>query len=274
MINMSNSETTIEVIDQNKANHYDEAARNINHKYYDWRSGSESFPLDIRDPYLFLEAAVREHLGEDPSKKSVLDYACGHGLHSTFPAKLGAKVMGIDISKESLKIAIERAQREGVADKCTFLEMDCENLTFADNSFDIVYESGSLYYMNLEKALSEIARVLKPDGVAILIESLGDNPVLNFNRWLKHKRGLRDAQTVGKLYTMDNLEVVSRYFEKVEKHFFNLSTFFAVPSRKLPGYKTLVRILEGIDGFLFKYKVFQRLAFKELIVVSRPKKLR
>lgn len=252
--------------------YYDEQARKIDCFSYDWTSGSQSFPPDIRDPYLLLEATIQKRLRENPAQKVVLDYACGHGLHSIFPAKLGAKVIGIDISTESLKIAVERARQEGVTDRCTFLEMDCENLDFPDNSFDAVYESGSLYYMNLEKVLSEIARVLKPDGLAVLIESLGENPVLNFNRWLKHKIGLRDAATVKKLYKIHDLELANKYFKKVEKYFFNLATLTAVLFRPVPGYWLSLRILKGIDNLLFKYRMFQKLAFKELLVVSEPQK--
>jgi len=51
--------------------------------------------------------------------------------------------------------------------------MNAEELKFADDYFDIVCGGAILHHLDLNKALSEIARVLKPDGKAIFVEPLG-----------------------------------------------------------------------------------------------------
>ena len=61
-----------------------------------------------------------EYLKNKCQNKKLLDYGCGNGVHSIFPAKCGAEVIGIDLSEQSLKIAGERAKREGVEDKVRF----------------------------------------------------------------------------------------------------------------------------------------------------------
>ena len=79
-------------------------------------------------------------------------------------ARLGCQVIGIDPSTSSLATARAHAQQAG-------LEIDYrvgvgEDLPFADESFEIVYCSDVLEHVNdLEKVISEITRVLNPNGV-------------------------------------------------------------------------------------------------------------
>ena len=59
-----------------------------------------------------------------------------------------------------------------VSNKCKFIEMDGENMSYKDNHFDYAIEYGALHHVDLEKALKELSRVLKPDGKMLCIEAL------------------------------------------------------------------------------------------------------
>ena len=85
--------------------------------------------------------------------KRVLDYCCGNGGSSIRIAKLGAsEVVGIDISDVSVENAKRNASQNSLSSKCNFLVMDAEKMEFDDNYFDMIYESGALHHLNLEKA--------------------------------------------------------------------------------------------------------------------------
>src|SRR4030042_6315012 len=61
-------------------------------------------------------------LGRECQNKIVLDFGCGNGVHSVFPLKMGAKkLVGIDLSESSLKIARERVKQAGFVEKTEFL---------------------------------------------------------------------------------------------------------------------------------------------------------
>jgi SAM-dependent methyltransferase len=62
--------------------------------------------------------------------------------------------------------------------------MDCENLDYPDESFDVIYGRAILHHLNLHKANRQLLRVLKKEGVAVFIEPLGMNPVINLYRYL------------------------------------------------------------------------------------------
>lgn len=100
-----------------------------------------------------------------PVGSEVLDAGCGTGVHSIRTAKAGFRVKAIDISRTVLDDAKRRATSEGVVDKIDFEVADLTKLQFADNSFQSIFSWGVLIHVpDIDKALVELARVLKPGG--------------------------------------------------------------------------------------------------------------
>ncbi len=94
---------------------------------------------------------------------SILDIGCGSGQDAVYYAEHGAKVQGIDISEEEIKIA----QRLGCVD---FLVGDMKNLPYVSNIFDIVTSYYALQASdNVPKSLGEIVRVTKPGGTILVL---------------------------------------------------------------------------------------------------------
>lgn len=102
----------------------------------------------------------------------VLDIACGTGEPAISLAALLAgdgEVVGLDISPAPLKIAEERAAQRGLSN-ATFQQADAHELPFPDNSFDcITSRLGIMLFSDLPRALSEMRRVLKTEGRALLL---------------------------------------------------------------------------------------------------------
>ncbi len=112
-----------------------------------------------------------ELLNLDKSKR-VLDIACGKGTTSILIAKkIGCKVVGIDISEDSINKAKVLAEKSGVGSLVEFRVGDAINLPFADNEFDAIITQAMLVLVDeKEKAISEAMRVLKNGGKAGWIE--------------------------------------------------------------------------------------------------------
>ena len=97
----------------------------------------------------------------------VLDVGCGTGNFSIKLAKMGCEVIGIDISEEMLKVAKDKAKKEGLNIK--FYNMDVYDMKFEDNCFDGVISVTAFEFLkDPEKAIEEMFRVLKPNGYLLI----------------------------------------------------------------------------------------------------------
>jgi ubiquinone/menaquinone biosynthesis C-methylase UbiE len=254
---------------QKEIEHYDRLAREWRRRAargettYDIEGADVMRMRSYRELYQILAGLV-------PGRR-VLDYGCGHGMHAAAIAKMGAKeVVGIDLSEESLAIARERIKREGLEDKVSFHVMDAEHMTFPEKSFDIVFDGGVFYSIDIKNAYKEIARVLKPGGVLIGIETLGHNPIANFRRRLNVLRGVRTAWAAKHIMKMKDLKDAEQYFTVKEIKFFHLVSFFMLPFVNLPGGLFLVGAADLIDKYLMTLlPILRRYAFKIVFVFEK-----
>ena len=126
-----------------------------------------------------------DYLKNNANNAEILDYGCGVGSFVEEVSKFGPKkIVGIDISEVSINKAVEKTKE--LKTNVDFIVDNCEKTKFANNSFDIVYGSGILHHLQINKCLDEIHRVLKPNGSLVFIEPLGTNPIINFYLSLIH----------------------------------------------------------------------------------------
>lgn len=104
--------------------------------------------------------------------KKILDIATGTGDFAIAALKLNPdKVTGIDISTGMLEAGRKKTTIHEKRDYIELLEGDSENIQFPDNYFDaITVGFGVRNFENLEKGLKEMHRVLKPGGMAMILE--------------------------------------------------------------------------------------------------------
>ncbi len=100
--------------------------------------------------------------------KICLDAGCGGGRNTIAMAQLGAAhAYGIDIGGAGIEDARQRARNVA---NVTFEEASIEQIPYPDGMFDIVWCAGVLMHVaDEERALDELARVLKPGGLLYLL---------------------------------------------------------------------------------------------------------
>ncbi len=247
---------------QKEIEHYDRKAQD-----FSGQGDFEDFSLFLLKSFQFL----KDFLKDKCQGKLILDYGCGNGIHSIWLAKEGGRVIGIDLSKDSLRIARERAVVEGVADRIEFLLMDCENLKFKDEAFDIIFNRETFSSLDLERVYQETFRVLKPDGFLIGIEALGHNPLANLKRMINKFLGRRTGWAISHILKLKDLERAKKYFNKQEVYYFHLFSILAIPFLKLPGGKFLLNFLEKIDKVLLSLPFLKKFAFKVIFILKNEK---
>lgn len=110
---------------------------------------------------------LRDQKVIDTKEKVVLDAGCGSGYKSLIlaDANSGAKIVGIDISAESIKLAKQRLKYHGF-DNAEFFVSSIEELPSLGYQFDYINCDELLYlFPEPAKALRAMKSVLKPDGI-------------------------------------------------------------------------------------------------------------
>jgi SAM-dependent methyltransferase len=114
--------------------------------------------------------------------ETVLDVGCGRGLYLIGAAGRvpNGRAVGIDIwstsdlSGNAMDATRRNAEVEGVADRVELKTADAREMPFADGTFDCVLSSMALHNIydaaGRDKAIREIARVLKPGGRAAILD--------------------------------------------------------------------------------------------------------
>lgn len=132
----------------------------------------------------------------------VLDIATGTGdLAISLAEKDLKNITGLDISEGMLKVAEEKIKNKNLQDKINLKVGDSEDLPFEEDHFDVICVAfGVRNFEHLEKGLSEIYRVLKPNGLFVVLETA-------VPRKFPFKQGYR-------VYTKYMLPVIGRVFSK------------------------------------------------------------
>ena len=109
----------------------------------------------------------------------VLDLGCGDGTTAIPEARLGADVLGVDISANLVEAARRRAAAEGLSN-CRFQEGDASNLEeLGDRSFDLVVSIfGAMFAPRPFDVARERVRVTRPGGRIVMGNWIPNDPTL------------------------------------------------------------------------------------------------
>ncbi|MDG1698048.1 MAG: bifunctional demethylmenaquinone methyltransferase/2-methoxy-6-polyprenyl-1,4-benzoquinol methylase UbiE [Polaribacter sp.] len=165
-------------------------------KNYDGLNRIISLGIDIK-----WRKKVVKIVGKN-NPKQILDIATGTGDLALMMSKLAPeRIVGLDISEGMLEVGKEKIAKASLSDKIEMIVGDSEEMPFTDNTFDAITVSfGVRNFANLDKGIKEIARVLKPTGVLVILET--SNPTK-----FPFKQGY-------KLYTNLFLPIIGKLFSK------------------------------------------------------------
>ena len=105
--------------------------------------------------------------------ETILDIATGTGDLVILMAKTSAKrIIGLDISAGMLEVGKQKIEKEKLTEKIEMVLGDSEKMSYPDNYFDAITVSfGIRNFETLDTGLAEIYRVLKPNGIFVILET-------------------------------------------------------------------------------------------------------
>lgn len=135
---------------------------------YDGLNRVISFGIDVK----WRKKVVQLVAAKNP--ETILDIATGTGDLAILMTKTTAseEIIGLDISAGMLEIGKQKIKEKKLDHKIEMVLGDSEKIPYPDNYFDaITVAFGIRNFENLEKGLTEILRVLKPNGIFVILET-------------------------------------------------------------------------------------------------------
>lgn len=148
--------------------------KNKTQKFYDRIADVHNLALKING----YRASVAKYLSslnlDINSDSTVLDAGCGTGLVTLAFHSAGyrpGESFALDLSYKSLEVAKEQFAEDEVAavQSVKPIQGNLLSMPFDENAFDLVLTCGALEYVPLDEGIAELARVLKKDGLLVLI---------------------------------------------------------------------------------------------------------
>lgn len=166
---------------------------------YDRLNRVISFGIDVKWRKKVLQIVTRSN------PKTILDIATGTGDLAILMAQTKApKIIGLDISAGMLEVGKKKIQDKNLSNTIEMVLADSEEMPFEDSYFDaITVAFGVRNFENLEKGLAEILRVLKPNGVFVILETSVPNKTPYKQGYTFYSKNI--LPIIGKLFSKDNV---------------------------------------------------------------------
>lgn len=166
---------------------------------YDGLNRVISFGIDVK----WRKKVVA--LVAEKNPETILDIATGTGDLAIMMTKTTANtIIGLDLSAGMLEVGKKKIEEKQLTNKIEMVLADSENIPYADNHFDAITVSfGIRNFENLEKGLSEIKRVLKPNGLFVILETSVPEKTPYKQGYNFHTKYI--LPLIGRLFSKDNV---------------------------------------------------------------------
>lgn len=198
--------------------------------------------------------------------KTVLDLGCGSGENTVPLLARGAKVVAVDLSPELIRLARNRITITRQKGECQFVVGSAYDVPLPDETIDVVLCASLLHHLAIPRAMAEIKRVLKPEGVAIVKEPVRFSRTYAMLRKLFPER--EDISEDEHPLTQGELEHVKEGWIASGERSFRLPMIPAL--QRVVGEKRLARAWP-LDRWLLKhFRAFDHFATTRVVKLQKP----
>ncbi|HLC44235.1 MAG: hypothetical protein A2722_02855 [Candidatus Doudnabacteria bacterium RIFCSPHIGHO2_01_FULL_50_11] len=195
----------------------------------------------------------------------ILDNGCGNGIVGEYLC--GADIVGIDLSPRMAEYARKRLPRVEVGDS--------QHLPFPDGSFDTVVSLSLLHHLSDPKqGIAEVARILKPGGLAIF-EDVVKTALSVVPRYFLNRKSSHFSHEHKNFFKSELLRLISTFFQVEHIHHYGYLGYplLGFPDiinfqKYIPTKKLLIPALLAFDDFVEKIP-FIRTQSWNIIVIAR-----
>jgi len=150
-----------------------------------------------------------------PSEPRILDIGCGPGMQTLELAKLiNGTIIALDNYQPFLDILIRKAVQGGVKKRIIPKNQSMLEMDFKDNTFDVIWSEGALYFMGFQNGLKKCHQLLKRKGYLAVTEAVFllptiPKPLQQF--WDEGYPDIKDVQSNIALIQNEGFELLAHF---------------------------------------------------------------
>jgi ubiquinone/menaquinone biosynthesis C-methylase UbiE len=211
----------------------------------------------INIPYQYYFSIIKKL-----KKIKLLEICAGTGENTFRLIKMKFNVCATDISPKSVQV-----MRKIYSKYKNFYSKiaDMEKLPFKNESFDVICSAGGLSYGDNNRVMNEIYRVLKFGGGAVFVDSLNNNPIYRFNRYINYIIRKRSKST---LKRMPNVNLIDKY---IKKFGYGKVKFFGSITWAFPILKIMLseKLITKFSNWVDRKLKIKKSAFKFVLLLNK-----
>jgi ubiquinone/menaquinone biosynthesis C-methylase UbiE len=214
---------------------------------------------------------------QPPKHPYILDIGCGQGMQTVELAKISnGKIIALDNHQGFLDMLMEQTKKQGLEEKIIPKNISMLDMEFEEETFDIIWSEGALYFMGFQNGLKRCHQLLKDKGYLAVTELVYTvpNPPASVVEYFESE--YPDIKTVG-----ENIETI-------KKERFNLIANFTLPksawlnnyylpiekelprlNKKYQGNKVALAVFEGFRNEVAFYRKYSKFYGYEFFVMQK-----
>lgn len=157
----------------------------------------------------WLPVLKENGIGDEPLR--ILDIGTGPGFFAIALAGLGHEVVAVDYTEAMLEEAKANAKAAGLGERILFLQMDAQDLTFPDDTFDYIVTRNVTWVLeHPDEAYVSWHRVLKPGGTMLNFDAGWYNYLFNeekYAEFLEDRKNVKEAHMTDSYDSYDESDV-------------------------------------------------------------------